>query len=239
MDADAPPLIMMKEPDKRPRASPPRGEPPCRICSSGTHRIRDQAFGIDYHHCPSCDFIFMDERALPSTEEERQEYLKHDNTRENTGYVGMLAGFIRSCIVPHQASVRTVLDFGCGPGPVLVELLTEAGFEVDAYDPHFFPEKVYEGRQYDLITATETLEHIHDPMESLRLLKKHLNPEGKLAVMTRFHPGDPEAFKTWWYRREASHVSFFSPTTISHMAGVLNMKVLMMDAERYFVLENA
>lgn len=209
---------------------------PCRICLHTTRRIEDEPFGIDYFHCPRCDFIFVEEGGVPTEEEQRQEYRKHDNTRENAGYVSMLEAFVEKCVSPYRASVSTVLDFGCGPGPVLAELLQEAGYEVDLFDPLFFPDKTYRKRQYDLITATEVIEHLRDPMESFKHLKEVLRGKGKLAVMTLFHPGDAQRFKTWWYRREASHISFYSRVTIEYMARELGMNLLMTDDKSCFVL---
>ena len=209
---------------------------PCRICLHETKRISDEPFGIDYFQCLRCDFIFIEEGAVPSREQEKQEYLMHENTRENTGYVHMLENFIEKCVSPYKESVRTVLDFGCGPGPVLAELLREAGYETDIFDPFFFPEKTWQGRQYDLITATEVMEHIRDPMESFKHLKEGLREKGKLAIKTLFHPGDAQRFKNWWYRREVSHISFYSQVTISHIARQLGMNILMTDGKSCFVL---
>jgi len=202
---------------------------PCRICGWKTRSLWDEPCSLWYHRCLSCDFLFVEERGFPSPEEERAEYLKHDNHMGNPGYVRFLESFIRKGVRPFLGSARTALDFGCGPGPVLAHLLEQCGLAVDIYDPFFFPDKVYRGKRYDLITATEVLEHIRDPRESFRELKNHLGENGILSIMTRFHPMDDEAFLSWWYRREQSHISFFSPVTLSFLAHCYAMEVVWTD----------
>ncbi len=210
---------------------------PCRLCGRETKPVRDEPFRVSYHRCPFCEFLSIEEKGLPSPEEERQEYLLHDNRMENAGYVRHLEAFIRQGVQPFLGSARTVLEFGCGPGPVLAELLKRRGLFVDIYDPFFFPEKVQEGKGYDLITATEVLEHIRDPLESFLHLGEHLNDNGILAVMTQFHPRDDTAFRNWWYRKELSHISFFTPVTLSFLAGRAGMRFLWTDHEKIFVVK--
>ena len=36
---------------------------------------------------------------------------------------------------------KKVLDFGCGHGPALADILFNNGFHMDLYDPFFFPNK--------------------------------------------------------------------------------------------------
>ena len=166
----------------------------------------------------------MDEKKIVLPEKEKQEYLHHNNTPENEGYVAMFKDFIEKCIDPYQDKIKAALDFGCGPGPVLAGLLKEKGFEVDIYDKYFAPEKIFENKKYDLITSTEVLEHLADPLETLKTLKNHLNKNGILAIMTLFHPNNEEGFKKWWYRRDSTHISFYRPKTFEILAKMLEMK---------------
>ena len=47
----------------------------------------------------------------------------------------MFEAFIHKSIFPYQERINKALDFGCGPGPVLAELLKRRGLEVEIYDP--------------------------------------------------------------------------------------------------------
>lgn len=180
----------------------------------------------------------MDQSKFVSAEQEKKEYELHQNSFENEGYVNMFRDFIDKAVRPHKSQIRTALDFGSGPGPVLAELLRQEGFETDIYDKYFAPQKVYLHKKYDLITATEVFEHLKDPLPTLKLLKSHLSHKGILAVMTLFHPNDDERFKDWWYRRDATHVSFYAPKTFRRMASLSDMKVVLSDEKNICVLGN-
>lgn len=207
----------------------------CKICKDTTTKIWDKQFDINYFYCSGCQFIFMEEDKIISPKEEVAIYKQHNNTLENEGYVNMFKDFIRENIQPYPVDIKKALDFGSGPGPVLAQLLREEGFEVDIYDPYFSPLKVYEGKEYQLITSTEVFEHLKNPLETAALLKRHMSDKGLLVVMTQFHPG-PEEFKDWWYRRDPTHISFFVPQTFKVIAEILNMKVLRFDDKKSIVL---
>jgi 2-polyprenyl-3-methyl-5-hydroxy-6-metoxy-1,4-benzoquinol methylase len=212
----------------------------CKICSHDVRTIYDRQFDVNYYYCTNCRFLFMEEEKILPPEQEQKRYLHHTNTLEDSGYVNTLKTFINKSITPFQQNIKTALDFGSGPGPVLSQLLREMEYEVDIYDIYFDPEKVYLNKTYDLITCTEVLEHLKDPLETMRMLKDHLNPGGILAVMTLFHPvyelsAAPDqlpcekVFKDWWYRRDPTHISFFRPETFYYVAKLLDMTILMMD----------
>jgi len=210
----------------------------CKICGNDVQTIRDQQFDMCYYYCEYCEFIFIDERGILSKEEELQQYELHENSIENEGYVNMFKRFIEKSIIPYKDNIRNGLDFGCGPGPVLAELLKREGLKVDIYDPYFAPKKVFESKRYDLITSTEVFEHLKEPIETLKLLKEHLNGKGILAIMTLFHPNNEEKFKKWWYRRDPTHISFYTPRTFRYLANKFHMDVLKIDQKNICVLQN-
>jgi hypothetical protein len=209
---------------------------PCKICLSATMVISDAKFKSDYYLCPACHYIFLDPRGIILPEKEVELYNLHNNSLANQGYVKMLENFIAKSIAPHAHGIQKALDFGSGPGPVLAVLLQRKGFLVDIYDPYFSPQRVYHDKTYDLITSTEVFEHLQYPKETAAMLVKHLNPHGLLAIMTLFHAGDAEDFKKWWYRRDPTHISFYSPKTLQVLADLLGLKVLLMDAKNICVL---
>lgn len=215
-------------------------EGPCKICSCGVKTIVYREFDAIYYYCGSCRFLFMDNKDKLTPEQEKKRYRQHTNVPGDSGYVEMLNTFIDKSITPFLPKIKTALDFGSGPGPVLARLLKDRGWDTDIYDLYFAPEKVYTGKTYDLITCTEVLEHLDRPLETMEMLKSHLKPGGILAVMTLFHPvydlsttAEPLPceilFKDWWYRRDPTHISFFRPETFYHIARRLNMTILMMD----------
>jgi 2-polyprenyl-3-methyl-5-hydroxy-6-metoxy-1,4-benzoquinol methylase len=191
----------------------------------------------------------MNDEKILTPDQELNRYLKHTNSLDNTGYVDMLNAFIDKSITPFRQNIKTILDFGSGPEPVLAQLLREMGFKVDIYDIFFAPEEEYLDRTYDLITCTEVLEHLKDPLKALGILRNLLNPGGIIAIMTLFHPvydlsPTPDQlpcekiFKDWWYRRDPTHISFFRPETFYHIAKSLDLTILTMDQKNTVSFQN-
>jgi hypothetical protein len=116
------------------------------------------------------------------------------------------------------------LDFGCGPAPVLAEILRSAGHRVAIYDVYYFPHQTALDGQYDFITATEVVEHLARPMLELERLWQLLAPGGTLGIMTKLVI-DAERFTTWHYIRDPTHISFFSRDTLQWVAAQLNANI--------------
>lgn len=209
----------------------------CKICGNDVTTIRDEQFELNYYNCINCEFIFIDEEEIVSEKEELSEYMLHENSFESEGYVNMFKRFIETSIKPYKTDIKNALEFGCGPGPVLSELLKREGYEVDIYDPYFAPQRVFENKKYDLITSTEVFEHLKDPLETVKLLKSHLNDGGILAIMTLFHLQDEDQFKKWWYRRDVTHISFYTPKTLRYIANIFDMKVVKIDNKNVCILQ--
>lgn len=209
----------------------------CKLC--GKSQISKITAGAkSYYHCPRCSLIFIDKSSIPGPETERKRYLEHHNSHENDGYVKMLGDFINHLVAPYQHEMDRALDFGCGPTPVLADLLAHRGLTVDVYDPYFYPEPDYKMNWYDLITATEVFEHLSDPYREMNTLKNHLNEDGYLAVRTLFHPG-PEKFAEWWYHRDPTHICFYDSDTLDWIANHFSLRIVLRDGEKYCLFQNS
>jgi len=210
--------------------------PRCKVCDDPTRPLSNPKTGALYHCCDECDYISLDAQHLPSPEAERARYLQHRNSLDNHGYVDMLRDFIARAVTPYRQGARTALDFGCGPGPALATLLTEMGIRTEVYDVHFAPERVFEGKTYDIVTATEVFEHLPNPVETLGLLRDRLAPGGVIAIMTLFHPCNDAQFLKWWYRNDITHVSFYTPRTLRKMARRVSLDIAMTDGKNVCVM---
>ena len=198
----------------------------CKICSNATTSIEDKKKSLYYYRCLSCGFVSLDDTQRVDETREKKQYDQHNNSLENEGYVAMFEEFIDLSIAPYIKNIQTALDFGSGPTPVFSELLKRRGLEVDIYDLFYAPKKVYETKSYDLITSTEVFEHLSKPLEVLELLTKHLNLQGYIVLMTKFPPKEDDAFLNWWYRRDPTHISFFTPKSFEIMAEKVGLKLL-------------
>lgn len=167
----------------------------CKICGFATESFKSNEFHLEFHHCPRCEFIFKDKEDILEEEEELKRYLLHENSIEDERYLDYFQKFIDGTIGKYQLSGNKVLDFGSGPEPVLAYLLeTKYNMDVDIYDIFFAPEKVYEGKKYDLITSTEVVEHLEDPIKYFSLFNSLLKEDGYLCIMTLFHRNDKDKF---------------------------------------------
>lgn len=187
-----------------------------------------------YYLCGSCSLIFTDTTSHLSLAQEKKHYGTHENGIEHKGYVTFLNKAIKPAL-PFLKPGMVGLDYGCGPVPTLSLLLKESGYEVDDYDPNFFPE-LPEGKQYDFIFATECFEHFFFPAKDLQHLRKLLKEEGLLIVMTERWK-DVKDFKRWYYAKDPTHVSFYHNNTFSSICSKFNFDQLFTDASRVVILQ--
>lgn len=205
---------------------------PCPLCHDGSALV-GEAHGREYWACSRCDLHFVPaEQHLPG-EDERARYELHDNTMENKGYVRMFTRKIR-VMRRHWQDVHSVLDYGCGPGPVLVELLRRIGYDAVGYDPYFAP-SIENEKRFDAVVSTETFEHFASPGQELTRITSLIRPGGYLAVMTQFRPDEPSITK-WWYAREPTHVTFYSGATFRWIAEAYGFDVVHLDTKDFVVL---
>lgn len=211
----------------------------CKICNCKTKEIFSEKSKALYHKCLSCDFIFKDDDHLISAEEEMERYNQHKNSVDDLEYVAYFKDFIDKAIIPYCPKAEKVLDFGSGPSPVLTTILErDYGFEkVDIYDLFYSPEKVYEGKKYDLIVSTEVVEHLKDPLKYFLKFKELLVDGGFLCIMTLLHPNDDDKFKSWWYINDESHISFYNNKSINKVAEKVGLKIVYSDNRRYVSLK--
>jgi len=205
----------------------------CKICGESTTIIYDKQFDIEYHKCKSCDFIHIDADKIVSFDSERAVYDLHENSIDDDGYVNYLLSFFNTTVLPFRSSGKG-LDFGSGPSPVLSELIMrDYDFDMDIYDLHYQTDKIYEGKKYDLITSTEVIEHLSDPLEVFKLFSSLLNVGGVLAIMTLFHYNDETRFLNWWYRRDETHISFYNLNTLESISKLVGLELIYTDSKRY------
>ncbi len=162
------------------------------------------------------------------------QYDQHNNSLENKGYVAMFERFLEPLALDKPLDI---LEYGSGPGPVLATLLAQKGHRVRLYDPIYAPQVLREDEQFDVITSTEVIEHIDDVLGVFEMWLAHLRPQGRIALMTQFHPQNDEAFGRWWYVRDPTHIGFFTPRTFDYLASKFGLKMLHIDTKSVVVLQ--
>lgn len=188
----------------------------CPVCRAADPRPFQSVRGRDYWRCDRCAASFLDPRQLPDPAEEQAHYRLHQNDPGDPAYRRFLARLADPLMERLPAGARG-LDYGCGPGPALAAMLTEAGHDMALYDPLFRPDPAPLSRSYDFVTCTETAEHFHAPAEEFDRLFALVRPGGWLGVMTCFQTDDAR-FAGWHYRADPTHVVFYRAATLRHLA---------------------
>ena len=75
--------------------------------------------------------------------------------------------------------------FWLRPGPALIAMGREAGYQMAGYDKFYADEPELLAQQYDFITSTEVIEHIATPRAVLERLWGCLKPGGLLVLQTQ------------------------------------------------------
>ena len=200
----------------------------CPLCQN-THSIIDYAQDKKrvYLQCMRCELVFVDPAFLPSSAQEKHEYDLHENSFEDEGYrkfLGKVLAPLSAHISQRKNELLKGLDFGCGPAPVLANMLEDLGISMSTYDPFYANHiNVLEGT-YDVITCTEAIEHFHHPHKEWALLSNLLADKGILVIMTK-RVIDKARFLQWHYKNDPTHVSFFSEATFRYLAAKADFTV--------------
>jgi SAM-dependent methyltransferase len=188
----------------------------CILCEAEYTEVFLSIGGQTYYRCNICQLRFLDPAQHPAQDDEYAHYQHHENAVDDAGYRRFLSRLANPLLIrlPECASG---LDFGCGPGPALAQMMREAGHEMSVYDPFFRPDVAPLQTQYDFVTCTEVVEHFHTPKQTFAQLVSLIKSGGWLAIMTCFQTDD-ERFATWHYRLDPTHVAFYREATFRWLA---------------------
>lgn len=188
----------------------------CPLCGGDAISHYHQDNKRDYVQCGTCQLVFVPPAQHWSETDEKAYYDLHDNHDQDPGYRRFLDRLFTP-MVERLAPNSQGLDFGCGPGPTLSKMFEEAGHRVALFDPYYAPDNAVLSAQYDFITMSEVAEHMAAPGRGLDGLWHSLAPGGWLGIMTK-RVRDVEAFKTWHYITEPTHICFFADATFGWLA---------------------
>ena len=196
---------------------------PCILCESLNTDLLCRCDEIDYIHCNVCDLIFVAPGHRLDPDEEKSRYDLHENDPDDQRY----REFLNQLFIPLSEKLDNSLiglDFGSGPGPTLSVMFEDLGHEMNIYDPFYADDRSVFDQTYDFITTTETAEHLFYPKKEFDLLWDCLKPGGYLGIMTKLVPS-LEEFPDWHYRKDDTHVTFYSPATFRWMANQWSAEV--------------
>lgn len=195
----------------------------CPLCGSQRHTHFCEGENRLYRHCKVCDLVFVPKQYFVSTSEEKSKYDHHQNSPDNVGY----CRFLDKLLLPleiHLKSGDTGLDFGSGPGPTLSILMQRRGYVMDIYDIFYHDTPEVFDKEFDFITSTEVIEHLHNPLEEIKRLWSCVREGGVLGLMSAFRVDD---FASWYYKRDLTHIIFFTESTFVWLAKQLDARLIV------------
>jgi len=195
----------------------------CPLCGGRTIEAFSRDRTREYLHCPDCDLVFVPPVYHPTPAAARARYDLHRNLPGDKRYRAYLQRVV-TAMLPYIEPGSRGLDFGSGPGPVLALMLEEAGHPMTLYDVHYAPDPGALSATYAFVTATEVLEHLLTPSETLGAIWSCVARGGLLGVMTQLRP-DRAAFEHWHYTQDFTHVAFFSVATFKWLGTKLGATV--------------
>ncbi|MCL1093904.1 class I SAM-dependent methyltransferase [Shewanella kaireitica] len=204
----------------------------CPLCGCTHSELFDRDKARYYRRCQTCQLVFVPPKFHLSVADEKAIYNFHQNSAADKGY----RQFLSRALVPlfsRLASQAQGLDFGCGPGPAISVIAAESGIQISNYDPYYYNDMALLQQQYDFVTTTEVIEHVADALMLLQKLDNLLKPGATLVVMTK-RVIDKAAFTQWHYKRDLTHICFYSIETFKWIADNYNWTLEIIDTDVVF-----
>ncbi len=206
--------------------------PKCPLCDDTAQPFfEDPKTWYIYWHCQNCDLHYLDPAQHLTIEKEYARYLLHQNSRGDLGYTKFLQSFL-DWMQPELKFGERGLDFGSGPEPVLSEMLTERGFAMEKYDLFFAKNEDVFKMSFDFVVMSEVIEHLKSPRTELERLMTLLGRGGRLFVMTNLFD-DNQSFADWSYRRDPTHIAFYSKHTLEWISRTLGFNSVRIKEPRW------
>ena len=98
----------------------------CKFCENSTSEF--EVKNKKYYQCTICKGIFLDATHFLTPEKQKERYEYHNNSLSNIGYKHFLEQFILPVLdycKTNKKNIDSILDYGSGPFPSLLELLDE------------------------------------------------------------------------------------------------------------------
>ena len=219
----------------------------------GKDRLHDIQGNFALFSCPNCGVVTV--RPLLSNEEmERyypQDYISFPGPieKEKSTFKRLDRQFgvfkRRKKIERHTGKKQgKILDIGCATGVFLKEMQNHgwetygvepsvyaAGIAVDQQGLNVFNgylnEAEFEEHFFDVITLWDVFEHLPDPVETLRIIKRILKPDGSLVItMPNTDSWECKIFKQYWAGWDVPrHCHIFSPNAIENLLKAHGMHI--------------
>lgn len=188
---------------------------------------------MQFHLDPLTCIVTKDRRHWVSMAEAKARYDTHHNEGDNPTYIQYQKRIFDEFIGMYIVGSK-VMDFGSGEGEVLKQFIPN----LVCYDLYYHPDQTVLNTTYDSIILIEVVEHFEQPLLEFKQLVERLNPGGRLIIQTQFYDTF-EAIASWWYVRDATHVSFYCEDSFRWLCEEFNLNLIYVDGQSRVVLEKS
>jgi 2-polyprenyl-3-methyl-5-hydroxy-6-metoxy-1,4-benzoquinol methylase len=200
----------------------------CNICNDEIdilfHTSILGKYDVAFYKCCNCGFIQTEEPYwLNEAYSDECRDLDVGMVQRNLYMSTVVEGILKE----NFACDQKFLDFGGGYG-LFVRLMRDKGFDFYRYDLYCdnifaksFDIQNFVEKHFELVTAFELLEHISNPIETVRSI---LSCSDSLICSTELQPDKIEKPQDWWYfaLETGQHVAFYTINTLNYIASQVN-----------------
>jgi 2-polyprenyl-3-methyl-5-hydroxy-6-metoxy-1,4-benzoquinol methylase len=226
----------------------------CNLCGGTATAPFTRKDGFDVVRCTSCDLVYVNPRARVAElteqyntgESSRIEYYRDAEVADRRTFAGILA--VAARLSPSRG---TLLDVGPCAGTLLVQA-REAGFavqgiEINAGAARMCREELgldvragvlepatYPPDTFDVVSMGDVIEHVPDPVATLRTVASILKPGGHVIIST---PNVDSAAARFLQVKPEEHIYYFSARTMKASlakAGLETVEMGTLDRYRNF-----
>ena len=205
----------------------------CPICRSSSIEEFFEAEKRKYILCENCEFIFVPKQFWISKTEEKLRYEQHKNHSNDLGYISFLSQIVVT-IKKFLKDGSYGIDYGCGPNSVLSDIFKKEKMHMTQYDPFYYPK--FPNKKFDFLVSTETFEHLQNPSMEIKNILSIIHSKGVIGIMTAFWEKDI-FIKDWHYRKDKTHISFYTFRTFECIADIFKLKILYTDKKRIVIFK--
>lgn len=205
----------------------------CTLCKT----VLTDKIDSEYYNCSTCNAYIKDDSLWFNQLKEKHHYEQHNNDVNDIGYQNFTAP-VTNAIIEHCSNDKKGLDYGCGKGPVITEQLIKKGYEIDLYDPFFYPDEKYLKNKYDFIFSCEVFEHFYQPAFEINKLKNLLHKDGLLIIKTHLY-NQQTPFENWYYRKDQTHVFIYTFKTMEYIAEMFDLEIVTLTEKLIIFKKNA